>query len=617
MLEAVLIVAFGGALLTYLVGRWSAKGRDYFALALWVVILGMTSYLHPGKPRVSTFYPGFLGNDLQLRVTSLSWLFAIIVASISVLVIIYSFRYIKGHEKSNLYYLLLLLVNGGMLGVTLSGDFLSFYVFWEIASWSTFLLISFNQGRALAAGLRYVVMSVIGSGAMLFGMLSLYSSFGTLDLADLSEHLAGAGGEYVLFIFLLFLVSFGIKNAIIPFHTWLPPAHSEAPAPFSAVLSGVLIKMGTYGMLLIFYLVAGAKIFLGLGTGIWSFHSILSGLAAVTIVLPSFVAILQNDAKRMLAWSTVGQAGYIVLGISFGTRLAVAGGIFHFLNHALFKSLLFMSIGAVERKTSTRDLNDLGGLVKRTPVLFIATLVGVAGLIGVPLTNGFFSKWMIYKTLILDGNPLLAFAALIGTWGTILYSYKLIHNVFFGQLPEKYRKVTRSSFSTYAPMVILAVAIIFFGIFPGFVLGEVSHVTTTLGFPPLDVELWGLSSDTGMVNTLNLLAAFVIVAAVVWFVFKSGAESPKVAQDDSYTAGAPVPEGKFTYTADFYGPLERVISPYLKDRIDIFYGGLIDFTEFLSDTVRRMYTGYVGTYVAYILALLAVVLLVQLGWSPW
>ncbi len=617
MLEAILVVAFGGALVSYFLGRWTSRIRDYFALGVWIAILGMTSYLHQIEPKISTFYPGFLGYDLSLRITSLSWLFAVTVAAVSVLVIIYSFRYIKGHEKRNLFYFLLLLVNGGMMGITLSGDLLSFYIFWEIASWSTFLLISFNRGKALPAGLRYVVMSVIGSAAMLVATLSLYSSYGTLALSDLSTHLATAGGGYVIFIFLLFFVSFGVKNAIVPFHTWLPPAHSEAPAPFSAVLSGLLVKMGTYGLILIFYLIAGMKIFLGLGTGIWSFHYIISALAGVTIVVPSFIAVLQDDAKKTLAWSTVGQAGYIVLGVSFGTGLALAAGIFHFLNHAMFKSLLFMSIGTVERKTSTRDLNELGGLVKRTPVLFVVTLVGAAGLIGIPLTNGFFSKWMLYKTLILEGNPFLAFAALVGTWGTVLYSYRLIHNVFFGQLPEKYRDVTRTSFSTYLPMVILSIAIVFFGVFPGFLLGEINVVTTSLGFTPLDVQLWGISSDSGTVNTLNILAALAVVGVMVWYLFRSSAETTEVSQEDSYTAGAPVPQGRFTYTADFYRPLEKIIRPYLKDRIEDFYGMLVGFVGVLSDTVRRIYTGYVGTYVAYILALLAAVLLVQLGWKPW
>ncbi len=617
MLAVILIVAFGGAIISYLVGRKSSELRNILTQGIWIAIVGLISYAHFIMPVSSVYYPDFLGFDLALRIDSFSWLFAITIAGLGTLAIIFSLSYIKGRERENFYYLLLLLVSGGMMGIVLSGDLVSLYIFWEIMSWSTFLLISYSRGKALAAGLRYIIMSVIGSGAMLVAMLSLYANYGTLHFSELPSSLASASPTYLIFIFLLFLTGFGIKNAILPFHTWLPPAHSEAPAPFSALLSGVLIKMGTYGLIVVFYFFAGAKLFLSLSNGIWSFHYILCALGAVTIVIPTFIAILQNDAKRLLAWSTVGQAGYIILGLTFGTGLAFVGGLFHFLNHALFKALLFLAIGAVEYRTSTRDLNSLGGLIKRMPVVFVATVIGIGGLIGVPLTNGFFSKWLMYKTLILEGNPFLAFAAFIGTWGAILYSYKLIHNVFLGQLPEKYKQVKKAPFSMQFPLVILSTAILVFGIFPGIAINQINNISTALGFSPLDVSLWGVVSDTGMVNTLNILVAFLIVIAIVWYIFRSGAESTRVSQADSYTAGAPVPQGKYNYTVDFYNPLERMMRPYLRDRIDDLYSGIAEFVKQLSNKTRKVFTGYVGTYVAYILTLLAVIIMIQLGWNIW
>jgi proton-translocating NADH-quinone oxidoreductase chain M len=508
-LEILLIIAFGGALLTYLLGKISHKLRDSFAVIISLTLVSIIACLY-GKSLEKTLYFGFLGLGLVLRLNMLSWLFAITIAVVGTLSIIFSLSYIKAREKTDFYFFEMLLVNAAMLGIVLAGDLVSFYIFWEIMSWSAFLLISYNRGPALAAGMKYIIMSIIGSLSFLVGMLSLYVSFDTLNISQIASVITSASSGYILFILIAFSIAFGIKNAVLPFHTWLPDAHSEAPAPFSAVLSGILIKMGTYGFLLLLYVIVGLKFFLDLGSGIFSFHSILCFLGAVTIIIPTFIAMLQTDAKRLLAWSTVGQAGYIILGIAFGTNLALAAGIFHFFNHALFKALLFFAIGAVEFRAQTRDLDSLGGLARKMPIVFIATLVGICALIGVPLTNGFVSKWLIYKTLILEGSPLLAFFALVGTWGTILYSYKLIHNVFLGQLPEKYKDIQKSPFSMQLPMIVLSLAILLFGILPGIPLKVINAIGISFGFESLNVTLWGVTSETGTLNTINIFSAILV-----------------------------------------------------------------------------------------------------------
>ena len=615
-LEILIIIAFGGALLTYFVGKVSYKGRNFLAVAVSLALVAFVAYLY-SKPVEKTFYFGFFGLGLVLRLNMLSWFFAITIAVVGTLSIIFSLSYIKGKEKTDFYFLMMLLVNAAMLGIVLAGDLLSFYIFWEIMSWSVFLLISYNKGPALAAGMKYIIMSIIGSVCFLVGMLSLYVSFDTLNISQIASAITSASSGYILFILTVFGITFGIKNAVLPFHTWLPDAHSEAPAPFSAVLSGILIKMGTYGFLLLLYVIVGLKLFLNLGSGLLSFHSMLCFLGAVTIIIPTFIAMLQTDAKRLLAWSTIGQAGYIILGIAFGTNLALAGGIFHFFNHALFKALLFLTIGAVEFRTQTRDLDSLGGLAKKMPVVFIGTLVGICALIGVPLTNGFVSKWLIYKTLILEGSPFLAFFALVGTWGTILYSYKLIHNVFLGQLPEKHKTIEKAPFSMQLPVVILSVAILLFGILPGIPLKVINAIGISFGFESLNVGLWGITSETGALNTVNIFAAVLVVAALIWLVFRSTAKSVPVAQDDSYAAGAHAPVDKYHYTAEFYNPLHRMIKPFLRDIVDEFYYWIASCIQRLAGIIRRIYSGDVGYYVMYIILFLALLIFVQLKWKPW
>jgi len=558
-LQILLLIAFVGAFLTYLLGKISSKVRDIFAVFISSTLIVMTAFLY-GNFSEKTFYSGFLNLPLILRMDMLSWLFAITIAAIGTFSIIFSLSYIKGKERTDFYYLMMLLVNAGMLGIVLSGDLISFYIFWEIMSWSAFLLISYNRGPALAAGMKYIIMSIIGSVTMLIGILSIYTSYGTLTISEIAPLIASASPGYILFILIFFFITFGIKNAVLPFHTWLPPAHSEAPSPFSAVLSGVLIKMGVYGFLLIMYVLIGLNKFLTLGEGLLSFHYILSILGAITIVIPTFIAMLQNDAKRLLAWHSIGQVGYMILAIAFGTNLSIAGGIFHFFNHAIFKALLFMVVGAVEYRTKgIRDLNSLGGLIKKMPITFIAALVGACGLIGVPLTNGFVSKWLIYKTLILEGAPFLAFAALIGTWGTILSVYKFLHNMFLGQLPEKYKGIKEAPFSMKLPMLILSFAILLFGILPGIPLRIINAIGTSFGLEALNVNIWGIVSETGALNTVNIFFAILIAGIIVWMLLRMGKKSIPVSQKDSYAAGAYIPKERYHYTVEFYNPLNRMI----------------------------------------------------------
>jgi len=427
---------------------------------------------------------------------------------------------------------------------------------------------------------------------------------------------ASASHGYLLFLLIIFGVAFAIKNALVPLHTWLPDSYSESPTSFTALLSGMLTRMGIFGFIMIMYVIVGAVKTLNLGHGILKFNYILVFLGAVSIVIPTFIAILQNDSKKLLAWHAVGQGGYMIVGIAIGTSLGIAGGIFHTLNHAIYIVLLFMSVGAIQYRTrGERNLNSLGGLIKKMPITFMGALVGIFGSIGVPLTNGFVSKWMIYKTLILGKHPFLAFAAFLGTWATILYGYKFIHNIFLGQLPEKYRDIKEVPFTMQLPIIILTILVLLFGILPGIPLKVINAIVTSLGFESLNVSLWGIASDSGTLNTINIFAAILIAGIVIWLIFKAAHKEPKVDQYDNYAAGAAIPKGKYHYTVDFYNPLQRMIAPYLKDFVDAFYMKIARWTQSFCNTVRLIYTGYVGNYAMYIVLFLALLILIQLKWS--
>ena len=616
-LELYLAVAFGGAFLTYFLGKVSSRLRDVFAVLVSLTVLVMTIYFY-GKPLEKTFYFGFLNFPLVLRLTMLSWFFAITIAGIGFLSIIYSLKYMRNKERLDSYYFLMLFINASMLGTVLCGDFLSFYIFWEIMSWSTYLLISYKGNRAIFAGFKYIIVSIIGSLSMLLAIVSLYVHYGTVEINAVAGAMQTASVGYTLFILILFSTAFVVINAFWPIHIWLPDAHAEAVTPFSSVLSAVLVRKGMYGLYLVMYVILGLNILNKLSVGILSFNMVLCWIGAITIVFAAFTALLQEDSKRILAWSTVGQGGYMILGFAFGTTIGMAGATFHILNHCIYIALLFYVAGAIEYRTGgIRDLNKLGGLVKKMPVTFIGGVVGIAGLVGLPLTNGFVSKWLIYKTLILGEHPFLAFAAFLGSWGTILYGYKFIHNIFLGQLPEEYKDVKEVPFSMQIPIILLVIMVFLFGILPGIPLKLINSIGVSLGFDSLIVNLWGITSENGVLNTINLFFAVLLVGAVVWFLFRIGAKSRPVSQDDTYGAGSYIPIGKYHYTVNFYNPLSRIISPYLKDFMDVFYLKLARSLEILAEKIRRIYTGDVGNYAMYIIFFLVLLIFIQMGWKIW
>lgn len=614
-LELLISIAFGGAFLTYFLGKISSKLRNGFAVLNALALVGMIAFFY-GQNFERPIQLSFLDIPLILRMNMVSWFFAIAVSGLTALSIIFSLSYMKNREKTDFYYLMMLLINAAMIGVVLAGDMVSFFICWEIMSWSTFLLISYNQGLSLVAGRKYIIMSLIGSMSMLVGIMSLYTTFGTFAIAKISSLLPYSSNGYHLFLLIIFGITFGIKNAIIPLHIWLPDAYAESPTSFNGILSGMLTRMGMYGFLLLLYVFVGAVRLFSLGEGLLKFHYILAWIGAITIVIPTFIALLQEDAKKLLAWSAIGQGGYMIVGITIGTSLGLAGGIFHTLNHAIYIVLLFMSLGAVQYRTGgERDLNKLGGFIKKMPVAFVGALAGIAGLIGIPLANGFVSKWLIYKTLILEGYPFLAFAALIGTWGCILYCYKFIHHIFLGQLPEKYKDIKTAPFSMAFPMIILSLAVFVFGVFPGIPLKVVNAIGISFGFKSLDVNLWGVVSETGTLNIINILAAVFIIGMIIWIIFKTNHKTLKVDQYDSYAAGAAVPKDKYHYTVDYYHPFTKMIAPYFKDFIEIFYLKLAKIIQNFCDSIRKMYTGYLGNYVMYIVLFLALLIFVQLKWS--
>jgi multicomponent Na+:H+ antiporter subunit D len=349
------------------------------------------------------------------------------------------------------FYTLFMLMLAGMNGMIITGDLFNLFVFLEIASIASYALVAFGtEAEELEASFKYAVMGSVASSFILLAVALIYSYTSTLNMADIALVLSGKGGGLILiFIAVLFLAGFGLKAAIVPFHAWLPDAHPSAPASISAMLSGVLIKvLGIYSLVRIFFNIFGAT---------KSMLMILTVLGATSLLVGVFLAIGQWDFKRLLAYHSISQIGYVILGIALGTPLGILGGLFHLFNHSIFKSLLFLNSGAVEYATGTRDLKKMSGLKEKMPVTAVTSWVASMAISGIPPFNGFWSKLIIIFACIQAGRIGLALVAVIGSILTLASFMKVQKFVFFGKLNKALDKIKEVPAFMRLAMVMLGV----------------------------------------------------------------------------------------------------------------------------------------------------------------
>ena len=419
------------------------------ALSGWVRDSGSISFMLPGAlPSAQTLY-----------LDSLSLLVLLVVNAIALFALIFSIEYMKPYGAKARFYALFLLLVAGMNGIVLSHDLFGLYVFLEVAAGSSYALIAFGlEQQQLEAAFKYLVLSAAASAMMLLGIALIYAQTGSLDMKIVSDSLAAAGPDRsLLFIATLFLVGFSFKMAMVPFHAWLPDAYSAAPTPVSATMAGVLSKAaGVYALARVFFNVLGIQTLTG-------FAPALMALGALSIVTGSILGLVQTDYKRLLAFSSVAQLGYILLAFGIGTPLAFVGALFHLMNHATSKSLLFLTAGATERATGLRDINKMGGLGKRMPVTATSSVFGSLAISGVPPLNGFFSKAVIVVAAVLQawqtGNAayyVYALIAVLFSVVTLSYFLKLQRKAFFGLLKEELGKVKEVGPVMAVPMAVLA-----------------------------------------------------------------------------------------------------------------------------------------------------------------
>lgn len=434
-------------------------------LVLAVACIGQSGVYEMGKWSVR---PIPLGINLVLD--GLSSLMLLAIGVVAAGAMLFSAAYMERYTAKVKYLSLFLLMVAGMNGLVLSGDIFNLFVFLEIASLASYALVGFGCGHEeLEASFKYTVLGTVASLFVLLAIALVYGNTGTLNMAGISRAVHGSGLNTGLgFALGLFIVGFSLKAALVPFHAWLPDAHPSAPAPISAMLSGVLIKtLGVYCLARVVFNVFGVSVEVG-----W----LLIVLGILSMVVGAFLAIGQWDIKRLMAYSSISQIGYVVLGIGLGAlllargdslawaSLAIFGGLFHLINHAVYKSLLFLTSGSVEMSTGTRDLRKMGGLAGKLPFTRATCTVASASIAGIPPFSGFWSKLILVIAAVQAHFYWIAAVIVFVSLCTLIMYLKVQRYAFLGELPENLERIEENRGAMRVAMVSLACLCVLMGL---------------------------------------------------------------------------------------------------------------------------------------------------------
>ncbi len=427
-------IPLAGAFVLPLVGKASPKWRNLLALCMvaapFILLLAALPAAIGGAP-LGFRWPLPLGLSFGLMADGLGVFMALTASFIGLVIVVYSWGYMKHYGDQNEYYLCVVLFIGAMTGITLTTDLVFLYVFWEISAFCCWRLIGFFREKEYVRRANKAFL-ITGAGALLMlgGFLMIYAQYGTTDLLLLR------GKAIPDLAVALMLAGIFAKSATLPLHSWLADA-GIAPSPVTALLhAAVLVKIGVF---------AFARLFLvtfAIGD-VW--HTVVPILAAVSALLSAGAAIAETDLKRIIAYSTVSQLAFIFLGLSVGGPLAAAGGLLYILMHGISKAGLFLCAGIVEHTCHTKDIRKLGGLIKTMPWTAAAFLLCAFSVMGVPPFGGFFSKYMVVNGAVEAGQPWVAVTFLIGAVMTILYLLRAFTRVFLGQAGEAVHDVREGS----------------------------------------------------------------------------------------------------------------------------------------------------------------------------
>ena len=451
-------IPLGVGFLIPLAVRWNPRLAEVLVNLTLLVLISLSLSL-TGREIIYHMGGWPTPDGIDLRVDDLTTLMLLTINGLALMVALYSVVFMRQFTSGHRYCSLLMFLVAGTNGVALAGDLFNLYVFMEVTAVASYALVAFTgEDESFEASLKYAVLGGLSSSVILIGIALVYGMTGTLNMTHLASRLSEmSAAAPIKFALALFFCGFGLKAALVPFHTWLPDAYPAAPAPISALLSGVVSKVtGVYVLARLLFNVFGITDDMLL---------LLRWMGGITMVVGGFLALGQWDIKRLFAWSSVSQIGLIVLALGFGTTWGLVGALYHLVNHAVFKPLLFLCSGQVEIVAGTRDLRKMRGLGCRIPVTAATCMVGSLSLAGIPPLNGFWSKLIIVFAAIQTGHTLWAIIVVVMSMVALAYQLKVQKEAFYsvGDAPEEDRFAVsarperiREPLLNAMPMVLLA-----------------------------------------------------------------------------------------------------------------------------------------------------------------
>ena len=490
LLASLLIPALGFPFV-FLVGKKSAKAAAIAItvialLDLALVLTTVPAVLGPEGIYTENYFwiPVVLNSSFTLFVDGISLSMIIMTLVIILAAVIYSVNYMEGKKNLSTYYALMTLLIVGLVGVFMAENLLLFYFFWELMIIPTyFILGNWGYKDAYKTAFKFFIYTHAGAVFIVLGIGGIFMLTGSLNMFDVATALMSADATLVKWILIAVTAGFAVKMAIVPVHSWLPDAHSEAPAPMSALLSGVLISAGAYAILRISLGTILPALIANSAAFATDFLYVLSILGVISAFFGAFLAMRETDVKRIMAYSSISGMGYLMFGFSlFPTPMAVNGTVLHIIAHGVSKGLFFLTAGAITHHLASRDMREMGGLAPKMPTTAVSSIIAALSLGGTPPFACFISEALIFigafQLITTTGSTFYIATTALMLIATVLslgYALRFITNVFFGQPKTEEKNLEVPKFML-AGMIMLAILTILIGIYPAFFLDMIRTV---------------------------------------------------------------------------------------------------------------------------------------------
>jgi len=507
---------------------------------------------------------------------------------------------VKGRRPG--FYPFAVMMYAGLIGLVEATNLFQFFFAWELMTLGSYILIIRGK-KSMVHALNYMLFSLGGAYLIFMGFaLSTFNQSGiSLDIL--------VNPVFPEWTYLLLAIGFLTKTAALGLHIWLPGAHAEAESDVSPMVSGILLKGGVFGLIVLFIAMGGEN------AGNNSLLYALGWLGAITALGGNLMAVFQEDAKRLLAYSSVGNLGYILFAFAFMTHIGWLTGLTYSINHFLFKTLLFLAIGGVVLRVKTHDMYKMGGLIKRMPWSFIAVLIGIITLAGIPPLSGFSGKWLFYNAVMAKGwyfqGAVVFFAGTIA----FLYCFKLIYSVFLGQEKDKFRKVKEVPVWYIVPQFLLIVAIMAFSIRPDLMLKPLGEALAASGYFTSDPLIWEnitASTSFGYWNGYQIMMVIgvMFVVLLLWLLWMSR-KAQKVKQFNIVYAGErPFKPETTHYSHNMFAPYNKALGFLVTPVATGFWNGVDNVLHSIANSAKKIFTGNGQTYLVYIVAYVVVIYLI-------